>query len=152
MRGRTGMWFEAKIAWTKTMQDGMMKTVMEKYVVEAMSFTEAEARITKELADECPSFEIKDLTIAAYKEVFFSETETDQEEKWYQVKVEYVTIDEKTYKEKKTKVPYLFSGLASETLMGDIYDVFDRGLMEYNIVDLKETKIVDVYEGLRGDD
>ena len=50
MRSRTADWFETKIRYEKTMEDGSMKAVTESYVVDALSFTEAEASITEEMS------------------------------------------------------------------------------------------------------
>ena len=50
MRTRTTTWFETKIQYEKTMEDGLQKKVKEQYVVDALSFTEAEKRITEEMS------------------------------------------------------------------------------------------------------
>lgn len=50
MRSRTAQWFETKVRYDKTMEDGMPKKVIESYVVDALSFGEAEERITKEMS------------------------------------------------------------------------------------------------------
>lgn len=50
MRSRTAMWFECKIRYEKVMEDGLQKKVNENYVVDALSFSEAETRITEEMS------------------------------------------------------------------------------------------------------
>ena len=70
MRSRTAIWFECKIAYEKVMEDGLQKKVNESYVVDALSFTEAENRIMEEMSSYISGeFTIKDIKIAPYKEI-----------------------------------------------------------------------------------
>ena len=69
MRSRTAIWFECKIAYEKVMEDGLQKKVKENYVVDALSFTEAESRIMEEMSSYISGeFTIEDIKIASYKE------------------------------------------------------------------------------------
>jgi hypothetical protein len=100
MRSRTAQWFECKIQYEKTMDDGLQKKVVETYVVDALSFTEAEQRIMEELSAYISGeFTIKDIKIAQYKEIFFADQ--DLADRWYKTKLQFITIDEKTEKEKR---------------------------------------------------
>ena len=73
MRARTAEWFETKIKYEKTMEDGMQKAVIEAYTVDALSFTEAEQRIMEEMSSYISgAFEVKDIKKATYKEIFFT--------------------------------------------------------------------------------
>ena len=75
MRSRTSTWFECKIRYEKTMEDGSQKKVTELYVVDALSFTEAEASIIEEMSSYISGeFEVKDIKKAAYGEIFFSDS------------------------------------------------------------------------------
>ena len=85
MRSRTAVWFETKIRYEKTMDDGMQKKVSESYVVDALSFTEAENTIIEEMRVYITGdFKVTDLKQAAYGEIFFSDADTD--DKWYKCK------------------------------------------------------------------
>ena len=65
MRSKTAIWFECKIRYEKTMEDGLLKKVNEVYVIDALSFSEAEERITKEMSSYISGeFEIVDVKIA----------------------------------------------------------------------------------------
>ena len=98
MRSRTAEWFECKIRYEKTMEDGMQKKVTETYTVDALSFTEAEQRIMEEMSAYISGeFEVADIKKAAYKEIFFSDD--DSADRWYKTKLQFITIDEKTDKE-----------------------------------------------------
>jgi hypothetical protein len=103
MRQKTSKWFEVKVAYDKTTESGEQKRVTELYVVEAMSFTEAEAGITKHVNEITDGdFDVKAITIPQYKEVWFSDDTFD--DKYYKVKLQFITIDERTEKEKKSNV------------------------------------------------
>lgn len=98
MRSRTATWFECKISYEKTMEDGLQKKVNENYTVDALSFTEAEKRIIEEMSNYISGeFAVKDIKIAPYKEIFFSEDASA--DRWYKAKLQFITIDEKTEKE-----------------------------------------------------
>ena len=92
-------WFECKVRYDKTMEDGSIKKVNEPYLVDALSFTEAEARITEE---QTP-FISGEFTVSAVKRTKISEIFWDETgDRWYLVKVAFITIDEKTGAEKKS--------------------------------------------------
>jgi len=106
MRNRTSEWFETKVRYDRTTEDGQNKKVTEAYTVEALSFTEAESVITKEISNYINGeFDVKAITRAAYSEIFFSDVDTD--DRYYRVKLAFITLDEKTEKEKRTIVVYL---------------------------------------------
>ena len=106
MRSRTATWFECKIRYEKTMEDGMQKKVTEAYVVDALSFSEAEERIIEEMSSYISGeFTVTDIKKAPYGEIFFSDQELA--DSWYKAKLQFITIDEKTEKEKRTTVNYL---------------------------------------------
>ena len=82
MRSRTSDWYETKIRYEKTMEDGMQKKVSEQYVVDALSFTEAENKIIEEMSSYISGeFTITDIKHASYKEIFFSENVNDDANK-----------------------------------------------------------------------
>ena len=106
MRSRTANWFECKIRYEKTMEDGLQKKVTEAYVVDALSFSEAEERIIEEMSSYISGeFNVTDIKKAPYGEIFFSDQE--MADRWYKAKLQFITIDEKTEKEKKSNVNYL---------------------------------------------
>lgn len=145
MRSRTAVWFEAKIRYEKTMEDGMPKKVTETYVVDALSFGEAEKRILKEMSSYVSGeIEIVDLKIAAYKEIFFADS--DMADKWYKAKLAFITIDEKTDKEKRTSVCYLVNAGTINSAIKNIEEAMSGTMIDYNTLNVSETSIVDVFE------
>lgn len=145
MRSRTSTWFECKIRYEKTMEDGSQKKVTELYVVDALSFTEAEASIIEEMSSYISGeFEVKDIKKAAYGEIFFSDSPSA--DRWYKTKLQFITIDDKTEKEKKSNVNYLVHGSTLPGAVKSIDEVMGGTMIDYVIASIAETQIMDVLE------
>ena len=145
MRSRTAIWFECKVRYEKTMEDGMPKKVVEIYTVDALSFSEAEERIMEEMSSYVSGeIDIVDLKIAQYKEIFFADS--DLADKWYKAKLAFITIDEKTDKEKKTSVFYLVNAGNINSAIKNIDEVMGGTMIDYVISSVAETQIMDVFE------
>ena len=145
MRSRTSTWFECKIRYEKTMEDGSQKKVTELYVVDALSFTEAEASIIEEMSSYISGeFEVKDIKKAAYGEIFFSDSPSA--DRWYKTKLQFITIDDKTEKEKKSNVNYLVHGSTLPGAVKSIDEVMGGTMIDYVIASISETQIMDVFE------
>ena len=124
MRNRTSIWFETRIRYDKTMEDGRNKKVTEQYVVEALSFSEAEKRITEEMSHYVSGeFGVKAIKLAAYSETFFSDIDTD--DKWFNAKLAFITLDEKTDKEKRTPVTYLVQAASLDKARAYVKEVME---------------------------
>ncbi|MCH5302281.1 MAG: DUF4494 domain-containing protein [Prevotella sp.] len=145
MRSRTALWFECKIQYEKTVEDGLQKKVTEAYTVDALSFTEAEQRITEELSSYISGqFDIKDIKIAPYKEIFFADE--DSADRWYKVKLQFITIDEKTEKEKRSNVNYLVNAGTLNGAVKNIDEAMGGTMIDYVIAAVSETSLMDVFE------
>ena len=137
-------WFECKIATEKTLDSGTTKKVTEPYLVDALNYTEAEARIIREITPYCNGqLEVKDIRRAHYAEMFPSDAEED--DKWYKVKCEFITLDEKTQTEKRTASLMLVQA-------GDLHNAIRRfdecmkgSMVDYDIASVMRTKILDVF-------
>ncbi|MCH4156156.1 MAG: DUF4494 domain-containing protein [Muribaculaceae bacterium] len=136
-------WFECKVRYDKMLETGIQKTVTEPYMVDALSFTEAEARITEEITP----FISGEFTVSAVKrtnicEIFYDETG----DRWYKVKVNFITIDEKTAVEKRT-ANYM---LVQASDFQKSYDNFMEGMKgtmaDFEIASIVETPIMDVFK------
>ena len=157
MRSRTANWFLCKIRYEKTMEDGLQKRVTEQYVVDAISFTEAEARIIEEISTYISGeFEVLEIDRAVYKEIFFMYDATTPDasasgliaDKWYKAKLKFITIDERTEKEKKTTVYYLVQAASFEGARRNIDEVMGGTMNDYIIDTVSETSIMDVFENI----
>ena len=145
MRSRTAEWFETKIKYEKTMEDGMQKKVTEAYTVDALSFTEAERRITEEMSSYISGeFEVSDIKKAAYKEIFFSDDANA--DRWYKAKLQFITIDEKTEKEKRSNVNYLVQASTFQQAVSNIVTAMGGSMIDYVIAAVTETQLMDVFE------
>ena len=145
MRTKTATWFEVGIRYRKTQEDGSEKAVTERYAVDALSFTEAESAITEKMeAYISGEFKIKSEVQANYGEVWFSYN--DDDDKWYKAKLSYITIDERTEKEKRTNVTYLVQAKSMHRALKNIDEVMGKSLADYEVVGLQETKVLDVFE------
>ena len=145
MRSRTAIWFEAKVCYEKVMEDGLQKKVTELYVIDALSYSEAETRIMDEMSSYISGeFDVADLKKAAYKEVFFSDKETD--DRWYKAKLVFITIDEKTDKEKRSAVTYLVQAATFDGAVKNINAVMNGTMIDYEKSNIADTKVMDVFE------
>lgn len=142
---KTSTWFEVKIKYDKVMEDGLMKSVREAYTIEALSFTEAEAAITKEMSPYISGeFAVVEEKIAPYKEVFFSDNE--KADKFYKAKLAFITIDEKTEKEKRTAVTYLVQAASLEDARKNVDEVMGTTMVDYVLLSVSETSILEVFQ------
>ena len=145
MRSHTSTWFETKVRYDKRLDDGQEKKVTEVFTIEAISFTEAEAKITEEIsAYTSGETFIKAITRAPYSEVFFSEDNAD--DRWYRAKLAFLSIDERTEKEKRTNVVYLVQAASLDKARAYVKEVMDKTMVDYEVVSISETPLLDVFE------
>ena len=145
MRSRTAMWFECKIRYEKVMEDGIQRKVTESYTVDALSFAEAEERITEEMSSYISGeFTVENVKKAPYKEIFFSDDETA--DRWYKAKLVFITIDEKTEKEKRSRVTYLVQAASLKGALKGIEEVMGGTMIDYEAANIDETNLMDVFE------
>lgn len=145
MRSRTAIWFETKVKYEKVNEEGLQKKVTEQFVVEALSYTEAEARITEEMSAYISGvFEIADIKKASYKEIFFSDAENA--DRFYKAKLDFITIDEKTDKEKRSRSVYLVQAASLKDAFKGIEDVMSGTMIDYDAAAIDSTNLLDVYE------
>ncbi len=145
MRSRTSTWFETSVKYQKMMEDGQEKVVTEQYVVDALTFTEAESVIYEEMAHYVSGdIKLTRIAQAAYGEIFFSDMDTD--DKWYKAKLQFITIDEKTEKEKRSNVTYLVQAKSLPIAVKYVDQVMGGTMVDYVIAGITETKFMDVFE------
>lgn len=145
MRSRTAQWFECKIRYDKVMENGLQKKVTEAYVVDALSFSEAEERIIEEMSSYISGeFDVADIKIASYKEIFFSDD--DMADKWFKAKLQFITIDERTEKEKRSTVNYLVQAGSFGGALKNINEVMGGTMIDYVVASMAETTMMDVFE------
>ena len=137
-------WFEGKIRYEKVAENGMNKKVTEPYLVDALSFTEAEARLIEEVTPFISGeFTVTDIKRANYSEIFPSDEE--DADKWYKCKLYFITIDEKSGAEKKTATNILVQAADLRDAVKKLDEVMKGTLADYVIASVAETAIMDVY-------
>ena len=145
VRIRNSIWYETRIKYQKTMEDGSEKIVNELYVVDALSCTEAETSIIEEMS--CYISGDSAVTSAKktnYGEIFFSDLNDD--DKWYKAKLQFIVIDDKSDREKRSNVVYLVQAKSLARALRYIDEVMGKTMIDYDIVGINETKIYDVFE------
>ena len=138
-------WFECKVKYEKTMENGLVKKVNEPYLVDALNFTEAERRIIEEFTPFMTGeFEVSDIKRARYAELFEAPGD-DSADRYFRAKLVFITLDEKSGKEKKTSQNVLVQA-------GDLRDSIKRldegmkgSMMDYTIASVTETPLMDVF-------
>ena len=144
MKSKFSKYFEVKIQYQKLQEDGKEKKVTEQYVVEALSFTEAEARIAEEMLPYTDGdLDVVSEKIAPFNEIFLSDYSTD--DKWFVSKVGFITLDEKTAKEKKQTFRYLVQASTSEIALDYTKEMLSRGMSDYSIECVQDTTTIDVF-------
>jgi uncharacterized membrane protein len=109
-------WFTVKVKYTKQLEDGRLKRVTEPYLLDAVSFTDAEARIYEELGSQITGeFIITNIAKTDYADIFYYEDADD----WYKCKLNYISIDADSGKEKKVSNNFLVTA-------GSVKEAYDR--------------------------
>lgn len=136
------LWIEVKARYERMMENGTVKKVTEPYLADALSCTEAEARVVEELTPLCSG----DLSVLSATKTKIAEIFTQfNGDKLYKVKVNFITIDEKTASEKRT-ASYIIVPAES---FHDAYENFKEGMKgtmaDYEIESIAETRYMDYY-------
>ena len=143
MKQTSGTWFECKVRYEQTQEDGMNKMVTETYVYKAADFGEAYDKAIKNMSTFISGeFGITAMKIAQYGEVVMQDERT--EEKYYRVKVNLIILDEKTQKEKKTACYYLVNADSVEKARKYTDTALSDTMRDYGIEAVQEAKLIDV--------
>ena len=137
-------WFTRKIRYEKVSENGMNKKVTEPYLVDALSFTEAESRIIEEMTPFISGeFEVAGVAKANYNELFPSEEESA--DRWFKCKLWFITLDEKTGVEKRTASNVLVQAADLRDAIKKLDEGMKGTMADYVIASVQETAIMDVY-------
>ena len=137
-------WFLCKIKFEKVTESGLNKTVTESYLVDALSHTEAEARIIEESKFYVSGeFTVAGIVPAKYSEVFYSDDTTA--DRWYKCKLAFITLDEKSGAEKRTNSHVLVQASDIRNAIKQLDEGMKGTMADYVIASVAETPIMDVY-------
>lgn len=136
------LWFECKVRYDKMQENGSVKKVNEPYLVDALSFTEAEARIIEEITPYISG----EFTVSAVKKTKVSEIFWDENgDKYYMVKVMFITIDEKTAVEKKSASFILVQAADFKDALENFMNGMKGTMSDFEIASITETPLMDVF-------
>ena len=135
-------WFECKIKYDKMLETGMQKSVTEPYLVDALSFTEAEARIIQEIKPYISGeFSVSDIKRVKYTESFFNETG----DRYFKARLFFITLDEKSGAEKKTGINMLVQATLLKEAVEIVETEMKKTMIDYTFASVAETAIMDVF-------
>jgi len=133
-------WIETKVRYDKVFEEGITKKVTESYLVSALSFTEAEARITRELASTLPvEFEVCSVKKNKVSEVFYGEG------KWYNAKLSLITLDEKTGCEKKSNINVLAQAESFVKAVDAVTSGMKGTVSDWEFSSVSESPILEIF-------
>lgn len=135
------MLFEVGVRMERTLENGAQAKVLEQFVVDALSFTEAETRIISEVGAYGTDIEVVTMKRSRCTELVGD----GSKEKWFKAKVNYITVNEKTGKERKTPYYYFVNAETIADAKSTVDDFFRGTIIDYSIATLDETKVLDVF-------
>lgn len=136
------MWYESKVKFEQVQEDGCTKMVTESYMVDALTFTDAEALTMKWVAQYVSG----ELDVVALKRTNIKEVRYNAEgDKWYNCKLVFITLDEKSGKEKKTNYNVLVQASSTEEGTKQVELLMQGSMQDWELKSITETNIMDVY-------
>lgn len=138
-------WFECKVRYDKTLENGLIKKTTETYLVDALSFTEAEKRFIEEITPFMSGeFLVTDIKRARISELFDSDDLND--DRWFKARVAFISLDEKSGVEKRTVQTVLVQANELHRALTRLDEGMKGTLGEWVIVSIAETAIIDVFK------
>lgn len=138
-------WFECKVRYDKTLENGLIKKTTETYLVDALSFTEAEKHFIEEITPFMSGeFLVTDIKRARISELFDSDDLND--DRWFKARVAFITLDEKSGVEKRTVQTVLVQANELHRALTRLDEGMKGTLGEWVIVSIAETAIIDVFK------
>lgn len=139
-------WFECKVSYERQADSMGMKKVSESYLVDALSFTEAEKRIIKEVRPfvSVGELEVVNIRRARIAELFLNEEAED--DRYFRAKVNFITVDEKSGSEKKTSATMIVKSDSLPNAVIELKAQLDSQMASYEIAAVTDTQILDVFQ------
>jgi len=134
-------WYLGQIRYQKEDEAGRLKTINEQYLADAVSHTEAEARLYKEIPSGSSDFSVKRITPVRLADLFSYK----EGQEWFKAKLIYFSVDEKSGKEKKIVNHMLVNGKGIQQALDRINESMRNFLIPYEIESIGKTKILDVF-------
>ncbi|MDN3593723.1 DUF4494 domain-containing protein [Zunongwangia endophytica] len=143
------IWYECKVKYRKTHDTGEQKVVSEVYLLDAVSFTEAESRITEEMQKlTSEDFKIMNIKVANFAEVH----PFDNSDRWFKSKVSLIALDEESGKEKKSNIYLLVQANDVKEAFENTTKAMEETMGDYSIPAITESPILDVFPYFTGEE
>lgn len=137
-------WFECKVRYDKPQGDGSIKQTTELYLVEGLSFSEAENTVIEELNPFISGeFMVDTMKRAKYADIFTSEDAAS--DRYFRIRVSFIIIDEKSEKEKLQNFNYLVLATDVKSALDTLTKNMADTLGDYRVGNITETKILDIF-------
>ena len=139
-------WFECKVSYERQADSMGMKKVSESYLVDALSFTEAEERIIKEVRPfvSVGELDVVNIRRARIAELFLNDEAED--DRYFRAKVNFITVDEKSGSEKKTSATMIVKSDSLPNAVTELKAQLDSQMASYEISAVTDTQILDVFQ------
>lgn len=135
-------WFECKVKYVKISESGKEQTVTENFLLDAVSFTDAETRMIRQMEQMTKGgFSVTDIKKSRIAEVF----PFDTGEWWFKATINLVTVDEEAGKEKKMRTYYLVMADDIKEALQRLEEGLSFLVIPYVISSLAVSTIVDVF-------
>lgn len=136
-------WYECKVAYDKNTEQGLSK-VNELYLINALSFTEAEKRIIDYVTPyvSMGALEVTNIKRALFAELFLSNEEED--DRYFKARVNIISVDERSGKEKRTGVNILIQAMTLEKALSKLLEQLGKEAQDYEVASIGETQLMDV--------
>ncbi|MEP2056569.1 MAG: DUF4494 domain-containing protein [Maribacter litoralis] len=145
-------WYECKIKYRKLDDaSGMLKVKTEPFLVDAISYTEAESRITEEMSvnlSDTEEIKITNIKVANYAEIHPFENS----DRWFKSKVSLIAFDEESGKERKTNMYLLVQANDVKEAYDNTMSVMKDTMGEYSVPSISESPIMDVFPYFSGEE
>lgn len=136
------LWFETKVRYDKIQENGSVKKANEPYLVDALSFTEAESRIIEAVTPYISG----EFSVSAVKKTRISEIFWDNTgDRFFMVKVNFITLDEKTGAERKSATYILVQANDLEHALANFKEGMKGSAADFEIASISETPLMDVF-------
>jgi len=145
----SSIWYECKVKYRKTNDAGVQKVITEPYLVDALSYTEAEKRINEEMA----TYISEEFKITSIKTANFSEIHPFENcDRWFKSKIALVAYDEESGKERKTNIHILLQANDVKEAYDNTIEVMKNTMGDYTIPMISESSIMDVFPYFSGEE
>lgn len=135
-------WYTVKVKYTKQLEDGTLKRVNEPYLFDAVSFTDAEARVFEELGAQIRGeFLVTGISKVEFADIFHYEDAGD----WYKCKVQYLSVDADSGKEKKVSNNFLVSAHNVKNAYERIEESLESMMVTFDIPAIALSPILDIF-------